>query len=76
MRKIASLSVMIAGAVLVILFSYVLYGLLTSPPLLKWTIFTESIVFSGALVVLGLVLLMAGLFYFRKATAGLKSRTM
>ena len=66
MKTSVAYVLMIAGAVLTILFSYASYGFITSHPLLRWTVFAESLAFSIALVLLGLVLLGVGVSYNKK----------
>jgi len=63
MKKMLYYLMMIAGALLVGLYSYVFYSLSSSHPLIKYSIFVEPMFFSALLILLGILLFGSGLWF-------------
>ncbi len=60
MKKIIYYLMIILGALLMIYYSFVYYGLSSSHPLLRWSMFVEPMVFSIGLILLGALLIALG----------------
>jgi hypothetical protein len=54
------------GIGLVVIYGFVFWGLASANPLLRWTIFVEPMIMSGALVFVGIIVTIIGVWLLAK----------
>jgi len=65
-KRFLAYFLILLGVALSALYIYVFYGMAESHPLVRLSIFIEPMIYSAALIFLGLILIVAGVMLLRK----------
>jgi|GEM_PF-3901279 len=65
-KELVVYPMILAGAIMMILFGYASYGFIASHPLFRWTIFVEPLIFTSILFFVGFLLVVFGINFKRK----------
>ncbi len=76
MKKIIYYLLIIIGVFLIIYYSFVYYGLSSSNPLLRWSIFVEPMIYSVVLILLGILLIVLGVWLLIRLNKSATSKNL